>query len=289
MKEIKDLMLIDLNEENEKEKIENKKTDRVEMKKISNKQAIDDEIMNSLEKEEQLITEEGQKEDAEKFRKYFKYEDGKIKYMSFFNKEDFRKEKLSLKEIKKNIKDEITVEKKRIDKKGLINNLFIIFVVFTMIFTYVYYFRNNSDETDKSNNQGIIMNKDTKDKTNSDVNVSNVDVNVNVKASLEGEMTLNELIKAVKAENNKELTKINDYLNLKGNKVSTEGSIKVSKKEKENLYGILYLNKEKIDEVTYDETEELIIKSIAMSEEFLKLFKESGKKSDFENIINKYK
>ena len=288
MKEIKDLMLIDLNEENEKEKIENKKTDRVEMKKISNKQAImDDDIIINQKQEEPLVKEECQKKDNRKFRKYFKYQDGKIKYMSIFNKEDFRKEKLSLKKIKKNIKDEITVEKKRIDKKGLINSLFIIFVVFTMIFTYVYYFRNNSDETDKSNNQGIIMNKDAKDKTNSDVNVSNVDVNV--KASLEGEMTLNELIKAVKAENNKELTKINDYLNLKGNKVSTEGSIKLSKKEKENLYGILYLNKEKIDEVIYDETEELIVKSIAMSEEFLKLFKESGKKSDFENIINKYK
>lgn len=270
MSEVKDLLLIDLNEE---KKDKNKKTDKIEMKRTSTEKEIIDE--DTLSDTFEMDEVEDENIDEEKIRKYFKYENGRVKYINS------KKEGLSLKDIK----DEINIEKKRIDKKGLASKALVVVIIITFVFTYMYYFSGEKDIED--NSQDIVMNSNqSKD--------NNLPLSQDIKDEIieenkEDELQLLDLIQKLKKKNSKELSKLNDYLDMKSNKVSTESLIKTSKREKEELYSILYLNKEHIKEDAYREAEEIFIRSIAMSEELLKLFKENGRKTDFESLIEGYK
>lgn len=278
-KEVKDLVALDFDNENKKD-TPKKKEKEIIMEENKEVEVIDEPNI------EELINEPIREN---KIKKHFKYEDGKIKYINLFNTKRFKKEGFSLKDTTENIKNEIKVEKKRLDKRSILNKILIVFIIFSIIFTYFYYFKDTDiSDINTSNNETL---EGSNNEAKGEENFLNEDKG---KEDEKG-VTKDELISDIKAEvksiNTMEVKRINDYLDIKGNRVSTQSSVKDFKSSKEQLYRKLVINKElfKKDEGTYFELEELIIKSIAMSQEFLAAFEEGGNKISFKDIIDKYR
>ena len=265
------------------------------------------EKQNTIEKKEftkeKSINKEKKEQKPNLIRKYFKYEDGKIKYIKDFSKTKFEKEGLSLKDVKDNLNKEIEMEKRKFDIKSFINKLLIVFIIFSMVFVYFYYIKDNNSHEKDSNNEPTTEYEESKNQTKNEKQLENESntndyvfykENESISDESVTDLSKGEIAEKITANvrnyNTEELKKVQNYIDLKGNRVSTVSTIKKNKKEKENLYIYLTKNQKlfKKDKEFYDEIENLLIKSIAMSEEFIVAFNDDSINIRLQEIIDCY-
>jgi len=224
-------------------------------------------------------------------KKYFKYENNKIKYVKKLKEENFLEEdkEMETEEIKK--KD--NVKNQHFNKEKFANKLFTVFLVFSVIFVYSYYVKGTKTyNTNNSNTSTPINNSQDKQIDNKNLNSNDIYNNSSEENSnLTKEEIYKKIIKDVKDCDAKEINKVENYLDLKGNRLSTISEIERCKKTKMDLYNLLTENKNLFnkDKELYSEVENLLIKSSAMSEELLKAFDERKTNEKLEKIINYYK
>jgi len=219
-------------------------------------------------------------------KKYFKYEDNKIKYVKESEEKNFlgKNKEIETEEIKEKDDD----ENQHFNKEKFANKFFTVFLVFSVIFIYFYYVKGTKTySTNNSDTSTHINNSQNKQINNKDLNSNNLsEENTN----LTKEEIYEEIIKSVKDYNTKEINKVENYLDLKGNRLSTISEIERCKKAKMDLYNLLIENKNLFneDKKLYSETENLLIKSSAMSEELLKAFDEKETDKKLGEIIDYY-
>lgn len=238
--------------------------------------------------EEKIILNDKNRENSRDFlkgvRKYMKFEDGKIKYIKDENEKASNPKKIKDILNKDNINKEIEKKKKYFDKQSFLNILIIAFILVSALFIYFYYFSDSNGNIEVATNPGVLANMTQEELNKSNPNTSN-DINY----------TKDTLIKAIgdeiRSTNTKELQKVSDYLELKANRGSSVSTIEKHKSNKESLYILLIENKSLFskDEESYQSIENLIVKSVAMSEEFLTAFDSSSTKTVLKEVIEKYK
>lgn len=181
---------------------------------------------------------------------------------------------------KDNISSEIKNRKKLFNINTFLKQLFIVFLVFSVIFIYFYYFRG----ADGGNYQEAVN--------------QNISIDDGLKsdsiANEEKETTKDDVIESIRRQlsniNSKELSKLNDYLDLKSNRGSLEVSIKKYKKNKEDLYVYLIQNEKlfKSDRFNYKNLETEIIRSVLFSSEILDAFSSKSIKLKIKELIDVY-
>lgn len=97
-----------------------------------------------------------------------------------------------------------------------------------------------------------------------------------------------DLQEGLKKWNADEIKKVKDFLDIKANRSATMELIVKAIEVKEGYYASLVSNKEKISPDNYAYYEEALIKSLAMSNEFLRAFDSKSTISDLKVIIEKY-
>lgn len=195
----------------------------------------------------------------------------KSKFLNFFNKEKFNKL--------------LEITEKDFNFKYFINTMIVIFVIIFILFVYAYYLKgNNTDKYIANNSENIVATLNTEEIFNienkTEENVQVTDKNIK----------LEDIINEIKKINSEEIGKINDYIDLKANRASTISAIKRYKTNKENLYVLISKNQNLIKEGNelLQETVDLLVKSIAMSNEFLNAFHDKSTKTKLNDIIEKY-
>lgn len=240
-------------------------------------------------------------------RKYMKYEDGEIMYLDESNSEGEVEVKGEVKD-KDNVNSEkksnlnfkskflnffnkekfnklLEITEKDFNFKYFINTMIVIFVIIFILFVYAYYLKgNNTDKYIANNSENIVAALNTEEIFNienkTEENVQVIDKNIK----------LEDIINEIKKINSEEIGKINDYIDLKANRASTISAIKRYKTNKENLYVLISKNQNLIKEgdELLQETVDLLVKSIAMSNEFLNAFHDKSTKTKLNDIIEKY-
>lgn len=240
-------------------------------------------------------------------RKYMKYEDGEIMYLDESNSEGEVEVKGEVKD-KDNVNSEkksnlnfeskflnffnkekfnklLEITEKDFNFKYFINTMIVIFVIIFILFVYAYYLKgNNTDKYIANNSENIVAALNTEEIFNienkTEENVQVTDKNIK----------LEDIINEIKKINSEEIGKINDYIDLKANRASTISAIKRYKTNKENLYVLISKNQNLIKEgdELLQETVDLLVKSIAMSNEFLNAFHDKSTKTKLNDIIEKY-
>lgn len=240
-------------------------------------------------------------------RKYMKYEDGEIMYLDESNSEGEVEVKGEVKD-KDNVNSEkksnlnfkskflnffnkekfnklLEITEKDFNFKYFINTMIVIFVIIFILFVYAYYLKgNNTDKYIADNSENIVAALNTEEIFNienkTEENVQVTDKNIK----------LEDIINEIKKINSEEIGKINDYIDLKANRASTISAIKRYKTNKENLYVLISKNQNLIKEGNelLQETVDLLVKSIAMSNEFLNAFHDKSTKTKLNDIIEKY-
>lgn len=240
-------------------------------------------------------------------RKYMKYEDGEIMYLDESNSEGEVEVKGEVKD-KDNVNSEkksnlnfkskflnffnkekfnklLEITEKDFNFKYFINTMIVIFVIIFILFVYAYYLKgNNTDKYIADNSENIVAALNTEEIFNienkTEENVQVTDKNIK----------LEDIINEIKKINSEEIGKINDYIDLKANRASTISAIKRYKTNKENLYVLISKNQNLIKEgdELLQETVDLLVKSIAMSNEFLNAFHDKSTKTKLNDIIEKY-
>lgn len=236
-------------------------------------------------------------------RKYMKYEDGEIMYLDESNSEGEVKDKVNVNSEKKsnlNFKSKflnffnkekfnklLEITEKDFNFKYFINTMIVIFVIIFILFVYAYYLKgNNTDKYIANNSENIVAALNTEERFN---NVIENKTEENVQVT-DKNIKLEDIINEIKKINSEEIGKVNDYIDLKANRASTISAIKRYKTNKENLYVLISKNQNLIKEgdELLQETEDLLVKSIAMSNEFLNAFHDKSTKTKLNDIIEKY-
>lgn len=197
----------------------------------------------------------------------------KSKFLNFFNKEKFNKL--------------LEITEKDFNFKYFINTMIVIFVIIFILFVYACYLKgNNTDKYIANNSENIVAALNTEERFN---NVIENKTEENVQVT-DKNIKLEDIINEIKKINSEEIGKINDYIDLKANRASTISAIKRYKTNKENLYVLISKNQNLIKEgdELLQETEDLLVKSIAMSNEFLNAFHDKSTKTKLNDVIEKY-
>ena len=197
----------------------------------------------------------------------------KSKFLNFFNKEKFNKL--------------LEITEKDFNFKYFINTMIVIFVIIFILFVYAYYLKgNNTDKYIANNSENIVAALNTEERFN---NVIENKTEENVQVT-DKNIKLEDIINEIKKINSEEIGKVNDYIDLKANRASTISAIKRYKTNKENLYVLISKNQNLIKEgdELLQETEDLLVKSIAMSNEFLNAFHDKSTKTKLNDVIEKY-
>lgn len=232
-------------------------------------------------------------------RKFYIYKKGKIKHFNELNV----KEEFSFKDMKEKMENELEEKKTETDSKTLINKLIVAFLVFSIIFVLLYYRNSSTIDTDISNETNrqlqdedtdVVSSKKTDENKKPIINIEREDEVENKKENEQQNLTKDELVEivveSVKEMNTKELNAVKNYINIKGNRVSTISTIERNIRDKKEVFALLIKNEKlfKGDEETYLEVEELLVKSIAMSEEFLTAFDSKYINEELNKVILKY-
>lgn len=197
----------------------------------------------------------------------------KSKFLNFFNKEKFNKL--------------LEITEKDFNFKYFINTMIVIFVIIFILFVYACYLKgNNTDKYIANNSENTVAVLNTEERFN---NVIENKTEENAQVT-DKNIKLEDIINEIKKINSEEIGKIYDYIDLKANRASTISAIKRYKTNKENLYVLISKNQNLIKEgdELLQETEDLLVKSIAMSNEFLNAFHDKSTKTKLNDVIEKY-
>lgn len=197
----------------------------------------------------------------------------KSKFLNFFNKEKFNKL--------------LEITEKDFNFKYFINTMIVIFVIIFILFVYACYLKgNNTDKYIANNSENTVAALNTEERFN---NVIENKTEENAQVT-DKNIKLEDIINEIKKINSEEIGKIYDYIDLKANRASTISAIKRYKTNKENLYVLISKNQNLIKEgdELLQETEDLLVKSIAMSNEFLNAFHDKSTKTKLNDVIEKY-
>ncbi len=274
MGELKDLFEITQEDFEKKEKkIKSPKlnTETKEEKKISA------EIKNTKE-----ISEPKNEKEKKKVKKHFKYKDGKVKYSNIFNKEMKPED----------IKDTININRNRADKSIFLRNASITILIFSIIFMYFYYIRGDSFEKTENPKSAQVEEGQTQEVTGSEnlkieETVSSKET-INPKETTDEALIYEDFINEIKAYNSKEVEKVNKYLSIKSNRVSTVADIKKYKEKKEDLYLKLNNSALNFEAEEFRQAEDLLIRSISMSTELLSSFESNKGNNEIKKILDSY-
>lgn len=260
--------------------------------------------LSENEHKETTLTQEGRGS-----KKYMKFEDGKVKYLleeeNIANCETENEIKVGdnqnsnfkvISIISSFIKKEkFTKLLKLIEKdfniKYFINILILVFAIVFILSIYVFFHRgpHYKENIENNNLHTISENLNTEGKTNNVTEIEEDKIEDDKKIADE-RIQLENVISEVKRINSEEINKVYDYIDLKANRASTKSAINRYKASKENLY--LLINKDKNIKIENDklfqETEALLIKSIAMSNELLDVFNGKATKTKLDDVISRY-
>lgn len=191
-----------------------------------------------------------------KKKKHFRYKDGKVQYMSAFSEQ---------------LRDVLRGDVRKSDRSLLLRNMATIVVVFCVAFFFLVikdgvWFISSQGESPPSSTD--IVQKDEPGENSA--------------------MTLEEIQESLRMTNAKEIEKVEKYLDIKSNRVSTIAEINNAKREKENLY-LFFLDSEKtMTKTDFAVMEELIIRSVSMSKELLVAFENGQGNEEIRTILNQY-
>lgn len=311
MKEVKDLVYLekDLNDKPKKEIVQKDKNFKnAENATKKNDLPID---INKNTKTQNIKYQE-EKKDKRSVRIFMKYEDGDIKYI----KEDSDSNNSLMSKLKSFFNKEKINKETNNNSKKFFYKLLTVFLIISMIFIYFYYIKDDFSDNSNIHSQDEINNKINNETNKID---DKIDVKTNkFKKNIEQErynkkivdennelsdknnelsneyITKNDVIDNINTNIYKlnliEKEKIHDYIDLKANRGAIIALLKKNRSTKENLYLYLKENSQLFegDKNSYKKTEDVIIRSIAMSEELLQSFEGSSTKNKLERILEKY-
>ena len=286
-------------------KLSNIKDLLISEEESSNNGEISNEVNIKDVPDENIYKNNTQKNQERGVKRYMKYEDGKIKYLhedevklkDEVNAEDDAE--LSFKEKfisfinKEKVLNLFKLSEDNFNIKHFMNILLAVFIIVFIAFVYIYYFNDNNGKVNNNthsdlNNVNVINVSEEFNKSNNDGNIK-VEIDTSLE-STDKDVKLEDVINSTRKINSEELNKIYNYIDLKANRASTISAIKKHKEDKENLYIFIYKNQKLIKENNelFQETENLLIKSISMSNEFLDAFNDKSTKTKLNDIIEKY-
>lgn len=166
--------------------------------------------------------------------------------------------------------------------------ILIAILILSLIFVPIYYATNSKlKDTGKINtpNKPAVVKTDKPE-----LNKGEEDTPVNTKPpkNFDQEGFESKALGILKEKNINEIKKVQDFVDIKANRKATIQLIEESIKIKESMYVELTDNKAGFSQDKYNDLEDAIIQSLAMSEEFLQAFDSRTTIGDLKTIVKKY-
>lgn len=190
-----------------------------------------------------------------KKKKHFQYKDGKIQYMNAFSE---------------SLQDVLKRGFGKSERSVSLRNVAVIIIVFAIAFFFLA-IKDGIFETSPGEKPSVSTGTTPKDDSGGNTT-----------------MTSEEIIESLQVINAKEIEKVEKYLDIKSNRVSTIAEITNAKRDKEELY-LSFVNSAKT--MTEDEfvmVENVIVRSVGMSKELLLAFEQNQGNDGIREILNKY-
>lgn len=210
------------------------------------------------------------------------------------SKDDNKKDKE--KKIKENKDDALIKIYTKLDSPKLIRLILIGLLLTSIVFMPAFYLKGDNKKIDKPSKienelpQKENFKPDNEDQATVEENKDN-DNQESTGTDL-GEIETGKIgqviVDDLRSVNLNELKKVKDYLNVRANRTATVELINDAIDLKERYYSDLMDRKGSLDDAEYNRIENLIIASLAMSEEFLTAFDNPKTQANLRLVVEKY-